>query len=85
MPEQKFNSHSKKDSERVDYFIDKFNDTGVKPVRMEYEKWSREHKANWMWIRDEIQKSKALFLILTKNIVEKRHKVFKVRVNFCCE
>jgi hypothetical protein len=52
---------------------------------MEYEKWSREHKANWMWIRDEIQKSKALFLILTKNIVEKRHKVFKVRVNFCCE
>jgi hypothetical protein len=23
----------------------------------------REHKANWMWIRDEIQKSNALFLI----------------------
>ena len=45
MPEQKFNSHSKKDSEIVDYFIDKFNDTGVKPVQMENEKWSREHKA----------------------------------------
>jgi hypothetical protein len=73
MPEQKFNSHSKKDSEIVDYFIDKFNDTGVKPVRMEYEKWSREHKANWMWIRDEIH--------ITKNIVEKTHKV-KVHVNF---
>jgi hypothetical protein len=49
MPEQIFISHSKKDSEIVDYFIDKFNDTGIKPVRMEYEKWSREHKANWMW------------------------------------
>jgi hypothetical protein len=31
-------------------------------------------------IRDEIQKSKALFLIL-RNIVEKTHKVFKVHVN----
>jgi hypothetical protein len=41
MPEQIFISHSKKDSEIVDYFIDKFNDTGIKPVRMEYEKWSR--------------------------------------------
>jgi hypothetical protein len=49
MPEQIFISHSKKDSEIVDYFIDKFNDIGIKAVRMEYEKWSREHKANWMW------------------------------------
>lgn len=43
---------------------------GIKPVLMEYEKWSREGRPNWMWIKDGIQKSKALFLILTKNIVK---------------
>ena len=35
--------------------------------------WSREGKPNWMWIREEIQKSNTLFLMLTNNIVEKAH------------
>lgn len=71
LTDQIFISHSSNDHEIVDYLIDKFDDTGIKPIRMEYEKWSRKGKPNWIWIKDEIQKSKALFLILTKNIVKK--------------
>ena len=71
MTDQIFISHSSKDHEIVDYFIEKFDDTDIKPIRMEYEKWSRKGKPNWIWIKDEIQRSKALFLILTKNIVKK--------------
>jgi hypothetical protein len=40
---------------------------------MEYEKWSRNGNPNWRWIKDEIQKSRALFLILAKNIVKKEY------------
>ncbi|MFL6315580.1 MAG: hypothetical protein ACJ73C_02425, partial [Nitrososphaeraceae archaeon] len=40
---------------------------------MEYEKWSRNDRPNWMLIKDEIQKSSALFLILTKNIVKNEY------------
>jgi hypothetical protein len=57
----------------VDFFLQMFNDTGVKPVLMEYEKWSRNNKPNWFWIKNEIQKSAALFLVLTKNIVKKEY------------
>jgi TIR domain len=73
MPDQIFLSHSKDDREIVEYFANKFDDTGIKPVRMEYEKWSRKGKPNWRWIRNEILKSKALFLILTNNIVARVH------------
>jgi hypothetical protein len=70
---QIFISHSAKDRKAVDYFVEKFTDTGVKPVLMEYEKWSIEGKPNWKWIKDEIQKSQKLFLILTKNIVKNEY------------
>jgi hypothetical protein len=46
MPDQIFLSHSKHDREIVGYFDDKFDDTGIKPVRMEYERWSRRGKPN---------------------------------------
>lgn len=72
MNDQIFISHSHKDEQIVQYFVDKFDDTGVKPVRMEFEKWSRKGKPNWLWIRDEIKESKALFLLLSKNIIEKQ-------------
>ena|SRR5919108_1983276 len=36
-------------------------------------KWSRNGRPNLVWIKDKIQKSKALFLILTKNIVKNQH------------
>jgi hypothetical protein len=70
---QIFISHSAKDNEISDFFIRKFDDTDVKPVLMDYEKWSRNDRPNWMWIKDEIQKSSALFLILTKNIVKNEY------------
>jgi len=59
MKDQIFLSHSREDRQIVQYFLDKFDDTGVKPVLMEFEKWSRNGKPNWIWIRDEIKKSKA--------------------------
>ena len=66
---QIFLSHSRQDTQIVEYFVNKFDDTSVKPVRMEFEKWSRNRRPNWMWIRDEIKKSKALFLLLSRNII----------------
>jgi hypothetical protein len=71
--DQIFISHSSKDRQIVGYFVGKFDDTGVKPVLMEVEKWSISAKPNWLWIRDEIKKSRALFLLLTKNIIRKLH------------
>lgn len=62
MTYQIFISHSAKDRIAVDYFVEKFTDTGVKPVLMEYEKWSRGGKRNWKWIKDEIQRSQNFFL-----------------------
>lgn len=50
---QIFISHSAKDKKIVDSFLAKFNNVGgVKPVLMEYEKWSRNGRPNWMWIKD---------------------------------
>jgi hypothetical protein len=46
--------------------------TRVKPVFMEYEEWKRT-EANWQWIKSEIEKSEALVLVLTRNIVNKEH------------
>jgi hypothetical protein len=75
MPEQIFISHSRNDKKIVTYFVDKVKDIDTKAVLMEYESesLSRGDRPKWMWIRDEILKSKALFLILTKNIAEKTH------------
>lgn len=69
---QIFLSHSSKDVEIVHYFLSKFDDTSVKPVLMEFEKWSRNRRPNWEWIRDEIRESKALFLLLSNNITAKQ-------------
>jgi hypothetical protein len=70
---QIFISHSAKDKEISSFFIRKFGNTSVKPVLMEYEKWSRNNRPNWRWIKDEIQKSSALFLVLTKNLVKNEY------------
>lgn len=70
---QIFISHSAKDKEISSFFIRKFGNTSVKPVLMEYEKWSRNNRPNWKWIKDEIQKSSALFLVLTKNLVKNEY------------
>jgi hypothetical protein len=40
---------------------------------MEYEKWSRNKKSNGLWIIEEIQKSKAIFIIITKNTIKIEH------------
>jgi hypothetical protein len=70
--DQVFLSHSRKDRQIVQYFVDKFDDTGIKPVLMEFEKWSRNRRPNWQWIKDEIKESKALFLLLSRNITRKQ-------------
>jgi hypothetical protein len=64
---QIFISHSAKDEEISSFFIRKFGNTSVKPALMEYEKWP-----NWKWIKDEIQKSSAL-LILIKDLVRNEY------------
>jgi hypothetical protein len=61
---QIFISHSAKDKEISSFFIRKFGNTSVV---MEYEKWP-----NWKWIKDEIQKSSAL-LILIKDLVRNEY------------
>ncbi len=71
MDEQIFISHSGNDKEILDRVLEHFDDTGVKPVLMEKEKWSRMGKPNWIWIKAEIEKSKALFVVLTQGVVSK--------------
>ena len=66
-----FISHSADDLAINQFFRDAFDDTYVKPVMMENEKWSRKEEPNWKWIRKEIKKSTALFVILTKSVVSK--------------
>jgi hypothetical protein len=68
-----FISHSASDTEIMKFFHDAFRETGVKAVAMEYEGWHRNKKPNWRWIRNEITKSKALFVILTKNVALTMH------------
>jgi hypothetical protein len=65
---QIFISHSGKDQDVKNEIANVFADTGTKQVFMEYERYSRDGKPNWKWIRDEIRKSKAVFVILTRNI-----------------
>lgn len=68
-----FISHSANDRQVVDRVLEIFDDTKIKPVLMEYEKWSRDNRPNWEWIRTEIEKSSALLVILTKGITEREH------------
>jgi hypothetical protein len=57
----------------MQFFRSLFDDANVKPVFMEFEKWSRNYNPNWFWIKREIQKSKALFVVLTKNITRRTY------------
>ena len=69
---QIFVSHSSEDFNQIKFFNRFFRDTKIKPVYMEFEQWSRDFSPNWQWIKREIRKSKALFLLLSKNITEKK-------------
>lgn len=71
--QQVFVSHSSKDNDKIGFFNAFFRDTNIKPVFMEFEQWSRDFKPNWQWIKKEIRRSKALFLILTEKIIEKNY------------
>lgn len=72
MVRQIFISHSGRDSHIVQEILADFEGTGVKPVLME-----NESKAgplpDWKWIKDEIQRSEALFVILTNGVVRSEH------------
>jgi hypothetical protein len=71
VPPSIFISHSADDMEIIRFFREAFDDTKVRPVTMEYEKWSRGNQPNWEWIAREIRRSRALFVILTKSVVSK--------------
>jgi hypothetical protein len=66
---QVFVSHSKKDEELVAKFKIYLERSKLKPVFMEFEEHSKENRADWEWIRDEIERSTALLLLLTKNVI----------------
>lgn len=70
---QTFISHSSKDKELIEAYRSYFDGTGVKPIFMKYEKWSRKDEANWEWINRHIKASSALWVILTKNIVDPKN------------
>lgn len=72
MAKQIFISHSAKDAKAIKRFLSYFEDTDVKPVLMEYEKWSRNNKPNWLWIKEQIQQSEAVFVILTRNVTNRK-------------
>ncbi|MFH0897568.1 MAG: TIR domain-containing protein, partial [Candidatus Bathyarchaeota archaeon] len=67
---QVFVSHSSKDKELIDVYRSYFDDAGVKPIFMEYERWSRKGEPNWKWINRHIKESDALWVILTRNVVD---------------
>ena len=68
---QIFISHSSRDRKKTSFLRNLFDVTNVKPVLMEFEKRSRNNNPNWSWIKEEIQKSKALVVVLTKNITKR--------------
>jgi hypothetical protein len=70
---QIFISNSSRDKKETQFFRNLFDDTNVKPVFMEYEKWSRNYNPNWFWIKKEIQKSEALLVVLTKNLTKRKY------------
>lgn len=66
-------SHSQKDAIVKQVFDEVFAKTGVKPIWMEYEKWSqREDEPNWRWISRYISMPNTLsvFVLLTSNVID---------------
>jgi hypothetical protein len=84
---QIFISHSGKDRDILDEILQSFSGTGVEPVLME----ERLHNGepNWLWIKREIQKSDALFVILSRGLVAQEHTqnwvAFEIGVAAGCE
>jgi hypothetical protein len=72
---QIFFSHSGKDREIVDAILKSFDGTGVRPLLMEDVQYDVQlnEEANWRWIRRQIQKSEALFVILSKGLIAREH------------
>ena len=68
-----FISHSARYLQLVEWFRRRFDGTGVEPRFMEYLSWRKREKPNWSWIKSEIEKSTALMLILSRNIVNREH------------
>ncbi len=66
---QIFVSHSKKDKELVERFKTYLERSKLKPVFMEFEGHSKEDRADWKWVRDQIESSNAVLLLLTKNVI----------------
>lgn len=60
-----FLSHSQRDAEIIQIFSNAFNDTKVVPILMEYEKFTNPP---WKEIKNRIQNSSALFVLLGPNI-----------------
>jgi hypothetical protein len=66
---QVFISHSQQDTESLKILREICAQNRIKAVQMEYEGHIRAGRANWDWVRDEIEKSVAFVLILTKNAI----------------
>lgn len=73
MVDQIFISHSSKDIDIINFFLEKFSGSGIKPILMEYEKGENNRKLTANYIIEEIQRSKAVFVILTQNITKYEH------------
>ena len=70
---QIFLSHSRKDAVVKQVFNEVFAKTEVKPIWMEYEKWSqRKGEPNWSWISRHIRMPNtiAVFVLLTRNVID---------------
>ncbi len=66
-------SHSRKDTSVKQVFNEVFAKTDVKPIWMEYEKWSqRKDEPNWSWISRYIRMPNtiAVFMLLTRNVID---------------
>lgn len=72
--EQVFVSHSQVDTE-IAQSIKQAIELGrrTKAFLFEFEKYDYDYRANWQIIRDEIRKSMAVVLLVTRNLVQKRH------------
>lgn len=60
-----FISHSKQDSDIISTFKSAFNESDVYPVLMEFERFSNPP---WMTIKNNIENSRALFVLLSNNL-----------------
>lgn len=76
LEEQLFVAHTFKDINqvKVNRIIQKiFADSGVKPFIASMETWRRENNPDWLWIQQEIARSKALILFITSNILHREY------------